>query len=786
MTARWGALAGLAGAVTWSLPMRELKRPFAAACALAAVVAAVSAMWSIDPALTISRAASFALLLWIVVAAAPPRLMRGSSPRAFAESLAPLSGVILIGSLLLWLVKPSVAVYAGDLRGLLENANGLGLFLGLTFPFVVVVLEIKRLHWLWFAVVVLIYISTIALAHARTGLLVLFAGIFVYCIIRTAWRRLLVTLAIFVATTAVSLAVSSPSAGERPQAKSTLSRLLGARDEAWSGTVRLIRRRPLVGYGFGTADHVFTREPNVTRLLFFQGNNPANGYLQVVLECGGLGLLLLMPLGVALWTFLADAGRNFEDPARAAFFAMLVSGLIGAMFESVLTTAGAPWSPLIWLAAAAAPAGYALTREVPARYHRNRVLQRLSIRGWRSMSAQRQPHPSGQTHPRRVSEEAIFRVPQTTAVETREREGPSEPLMAQPYPSTDKGRWVFYSVILVVVVLGIVALFAIYTWGWRGRDSSSAGEEARARAFAGQILRSECRREVCFLRDVKRIARGLWIIRMEAKGNTEKCYLVDLKQFVVQNRTKLNGAAQVSCGARAGPDVLTVGEVPSARAFLSGPATHPTGFEVAVVRNIVRRLKVSRVHWVRTTTPRLVATRARALDFAVGHLEPSVGKQRLAFSVSYFHDTFALLIRAASRVRPTTDKQLARLRLGAWQSDAYVFARTHIPLRKQPVGYLYDFRALAALSSKRIDGIVGTIDWVTTVARQRRTRFAAIARLATGAHLALAFEPGSLWTAEVNSAIKSMQRDGTLARIQERWFPGLSEMPVIEIKNKPR
>jgi O-antigen ligase len=65
------------------------------------------------------------------------------------------------------------------------------------------------------------------------------------------------------------------------------SRAGSGRLAAWEGTLELVGERPLLGYGFGTESTVF-----VDRWYYFQGINPENAYLGLLLQLGvgGLGI----------------------------------------------------------------------------------------------------------------------------------------------------------------------------------------------------------------------------------------------------------------------------------------------------------------------------------------------------------------------------------------------------------------------------------------------------------------------------------------------------------------
>ena len=209
-----------------------------------------------------------------------------------------------------------------------------------------------------------ICVAVIALCQSRAGLAAFLLAALAYEILRGQVGRVAVPL---LAVAACSLLfhfwhpVLTPSThtpfvppanlviGPRAPGQSKLSALLSGRDEVWLATTHLIGKQPFAGYGFGTGDQLL----KASQFKHFAGFSPHNAYLQIVLELGVLGaLLLLAPLALGLGRVVGGMRVRASPPDVAAFGAVLVGGLLAGIFEDVFEAAGSPFAPLIWLSCA--------------------------------------------------------------------------------------------------------------------------------------------------------------------------------------------------------------------------------------------------------------------------------------------------------------------------------------------------------------------------------------------------------------------------------------------------
>jgi O-antigen ligase len=369
LTGRWGALSAVAFSVVWTLPLRWRARPQRGLGVLLAaflVYALVSTAWSASPHWTLMRTVSFGVLLWAVFAGIRPALTDPTESRRLARGIVVLLVAVVAASIAYWLVDPGAAAPANQLRGVFLNPAYLALLIGLTYPLVLAQFDgLPRRGYMALSLTTAIAsIVVITLCQSRAGLAAFVLAALAYEISRGGVLRAAVPLVavgfcagVFhywhPALTSVSRApFVSPAnlvVGPRAPGQSKISALLSGRDEVWGATTDLIGRRPLAGYGFGTGDQLL----KASQFEHFAGFTPHNAYLQILLELGALGtLLLLAPLAVALRRVLG-AMRLRSSPAEvAAFGAVLLGGLLDGIFEDVFEAAGSPFAPLIWLSCA--------------------------------------------------------------------------------------------------------------------------------------------------------------------------------------------------------------------------------------------------------------------------------------------------------------------------------------------------------------------------------------------------------------------------------------------------
>ncbi len=352
-------------------------------------LALLSAAWSTDFALTVGRFGSVAAVFAVgtalaVVAAVRPKLVE-------VVLLGIVAGVVLlalIGVLELWLdydraVTPATTQSPARYNGIGGNPNAMAMLIALVIPAVVwgiLAAGDRARRAVGIAVFALLYCSLVA-SGSRGALLGALAGTLVFALATPVSRRTRVRVVIagvaLAAVGVVAIAVPGP-AQTNPvipfdivppptpplspldvQSKLPLEKEVGfpkvgdepfkrtlftssGRLEAWRGTLHQALDRPLLGYGFGTEERVF-----VDRYYLHYSERPENSYLGTLLQLGVVGLALLL---AALAAVIART-RDVRDGAAAACAGAVVCGLVLAVGQSYLTSAGSPAMAPFWLCA---------------------------------------------------------------------------------------------------------------------------------------------------------------------------------------------------------------------------------------------------------------------------------------------------------------------------------------------------------------------------------------------------------------------------------------------------
>jgi O-antigen ligase len=312
-----------AGLRNWFLPAYAVAlllaglqiRPLAAAVlrspllSLLVALAFVSALWSLDPEVTVRRAMAVLLttLSGMVIATCFdwPRLV---------EVLATAFGVLAAMSVATVVLAPSYGIMTADFpgawRGVWDHKNALGYNMSVGFVvFVAAAMLSRRRRWLWWGLAAAA-MTLVVLSTSKTSLIGCLAAVFLAGVVWIARRgpagAVLATWILVGGLFAAGfLFVLDPGLLFRVLGK---DETLTGRTRIWAAVLRQIARRPWTGYGYGavwTEPSSWGPLPWISKEQGFVVHEAHNGWLAIWLELGYLGLCAAAATVAEVWVRVA-------------------------------------------------------------------------------------------------------------------------------------------------------------------------------------------------------------------------------------------------------------------------------------------------------------------------------------------------------------------------------------------------------------------------------------------------------------------------------------------------
>ena len=255
-----------------------------------------------------------------------------------------IAGAFIVVGLVEGLLGYEEAFLWDRLKGLYINPNTLGLldtmYIPLSFWLIINKQFCHKKRWRWFHCFLFgSAVLSLVLSGSRAAMLGLIAGGIFYLGFRFQ-RRLI----IYFALLATLAGIFSGFVEEITQTtfvqdvlyrKATLE-AFGGRKEGWEASLRLYKRNPVLGYGFGTSDIALAAGGDVRKMAEMQsGAQTHNNFLRVLLEMGGVGIafsaLFLISLILSIYRLMK------KIPTRELFdlVSIMVTGIIAGIVDSV-------------------------------------------------------------------------------------------------------------------------------------------------------------------------------------------------------------------------------------------------------------------------------------------------------------------------------------------------------------------------------------------------------------------------------------------------------------------
>jgi polar amino acid transport system substrate-binding protein len=190
-----------------------------------------------------------------------------------------------------------------------------------------------------------------------------------------------------------------------------------------------------------------------------------------------------------------------------------------------------------------------------------------------------------------------------------------------------------------------------------------------------------------------------------------------------------------------------------------------------------------RVVWRHTAFDSLFAPGPKRWDFGVSQMTITPEREQVVdFSVGYLVADQSLIVRAGTPIENAkTTAELKQYHLGV---EAGTTGRDYvvgtIEPNREPSEFDTTSDAAQALKSGTIDGQVIDLPIASgIVAESKDVELKIVGLFRTNESYGAAMEEGSPLKRCVDQAINAMKADGSLERIQEKWLPGSTGLPVF-------
>jgi polar amino acid transport system substrate-binding protein len=228
---------------------------------------------------------------------------------------------------------------------------------------------------------------------------------------------------------------------------------------------------------------------------------------------------------------------------------------------------------------------------------------------------------------------------------------------------------------------------------------------------------------------------------------------------------------------------LTVGAEFPVKGFVELPIDDPKGFEVDFADAIAKELGVPTVEWVNTPFSGLFSPAPKDFDMAINEITITDERSKVVdFSAPYFDANQGFLIKKggpAEGVQSIADMKDLQFGFQAATTGGD-FINDTIQPDKDPREYTTLGAATQALANGQIDAFLMDVAIGSEIVEERGEDVGMTGQFKTDEQYGVLFEKDNPLREQVNKAIDKLKADGTLERLQAKWFPGTEDLPELK------
>ena len=235
------------------------------------------------------------------------------------------------------------------------------------------------------------------------------------------------------------------------------------------------------------------------------------------------------------------------------------------------------------------------------------------------------------------------------------------------------------------------------------------------------------------------------------------------------------------------PGQLIVGLDPPAVGFQVGTlrgqsVLNPHGFEIDLAKAIGTKLGISKITWLHVPFTTLFRPGAKPFDFAFEEATITVARQRVVnFSAPYFDANQGVLLKKGGTA-PHSLADLKKMSLCAQSATTGLDYAQHQLHASHIQIFTKTSAAFAALQVGRCDAFIMDVPIIASQKKTKPSAYGPVAgQIVTHEQYGAVMAKGSKLTPDVSAAIRALTKDGTIAKLQQKWFAiDVSKIPVLK------
>jgi polar amino acid transport system substrate-binding protein len=228
---------------------------------------------------------------------------------------------------------------------------------------------------------------------------------------------------------------------------------------------------------------------------------------------------------------------------------------------------------------------------------------------------------------------------------------------------------------------------------------------------------------------------------------------------------------------------LTIGAEFPVKGFVELPIDDPKGFEVDLADAIAKELGVPEVVWKNTPFTGLFRPGPKDFDMAINEISITPDRSKVVdFSVPYFDANQGFLIKKGGPAEGVQSiDEMKDLQFGVQATTTGAdYVKDEIQPEKQVREYSTLTAATQALANGQIDAFVMDVAIGAEIVKERGQDVDMTGQFKTDEQYGILFEKGNPLRGPVNEALRKLKANGTIDRLQGKWFPGTEDLPTFQ------